>query len=215
MQDQTVILFYHCVATSSTTYMDIKRQLQSLTAVIFKSFICDTLYYGIVSRKKCTLLHYFFVKLWDSTIQFIHLIISLHFSSQQGVISLTARVMKPTTFKLESVCVLLESVTGSWSAWVESQLQMACYVKGFCSLELTTAAGSPLGKTGNDSTSQLPVQTGNRDVSWQSPSSLQDPPPPPAPINVSHFLSWSHLDQGRKGGVNCCVLDRKYKVKDP
>lgn len=55
-------------------------------------------------------------------------------------------------------------------ARVESELQMACYVKGFCSLELTTAAGSPLGKTGNDSTSQLPVQTGNRDVSWQSPS---------------------------------------------
>lgn len=55
---------------------------------------------------------------------------------------------------------------------------MTHYVKGFCSLKLTTAAGSPLGKTGNDSISQLPVQTGNGDVSWQSPSSLQDPPPP-------------------------------------
>lgn len=49
------------------------------------------------------------------------------------------------------------------------ELQMAVYVKGFCSLKLTTAAGSPLGKTGNDSNSRLPVQTGNRDVSWQYP----------------------------------------------
>lgn len=32
------------------------------------------------------------------------------------------------------------------------------------SLELTTAAGLPLGKTGNDSTFQLPAQTGNRHI---------------------------------------------------
>lgn len=58
-------------------------------------------------------------------------------------------------------------VTGSRSLRVEMKLQMAGYVKALCSLKLTTAAGSPLGKTGNDSTSRLPVQTGNRDVSWQ------------------------------------------------
>lgn len=79
----------------------------------------------------------------------------------------------------------------NWSVpaapWKTCELQMSCDVTGFCSLQLTTAALSPLGKTGNDWTSLFPVQTGNRDVSWQSPS----PSRPPSGSTSAAFASSS------------------------
>lgn len=49
----------------------------------------------------------------------------------------------------------------------ECLVSETAHVQGICfldSLELTTAAELPLGKTGNDSTFQLPAQTGNRQI---------------------------------------------------
>lgn len=95
---------------------------------------------------------------------------------------------------------------------------MGCYVKGLCSLVLTTTAGSPLEKTGNDSTPQLPAQTGNGDVYWQS---LPPPPSHTPPLRTlllpDKRLSFPVLEgpRGVQGGVNCCVLDRICKLRDP
>ena len=126
----------------------------------------------------------------------------------------------------QSVCGVFNFSHGDFSS--EGRVRVAdgllCYVGGggggrggFVLLSWPPLQDHHLAKTGNDSTSQLPVQTENRHVSWQSPSpSLTTPPAPPSsscPINVSHFLSWSHLDRGRQGGVNCSVLDRKYKLR--
>lgn len=126
--------------------------------------------------------------------------------------------MKPTMFLTKSCSRVFVTfwiwVMGSWLERVQPELQMACYVKGLCSLDPTIAAGSPLGKTGNDSTSQLPVQTENRDVSWQSPPLPSGPFSCSSSINVSHFLSlyWLYLHAGGREGLTAELWTGNVKL---
>lgn len=126
--------------------------------------------------------------------------------------------MKPATFKASSqACVTCWIwVTGSWSArgrvWAADGLLCQRVLFSWAVRRCRITAWQ------NRKWLYFPASCSDREqgrLLAGIPPFTSGPSSSSCPINISHFLSWLRSDAGRRGGVNCWVLHRKYKVRDP